>query len=91
MLLVSMLVLLERDPVLMCDEVLLTPPEAPPLNRRFTSSSSVPAQQQLTIRPTDSSYLKSPLHVQCTEIQSLRVLTAGGGRGTLKPGSDLTL
>lgn len=46
MLLVSTLVLLEGDPLLMCDEVVPTLLEAPPLNRRFTSSSSVPAQHQ---------------------------------------------
>lgn len=91
MLLVSMLVLVERAPVLMCDEVGLALLEAPPLSRRFTSSSSVPAQHQLTIRQTDWSQLKSPLHIHCTDAQSLCVLTAGCGWGTLKPGSDLTL
>lgn len=91
MLLVSMLVLVEKDAVLMCGEVVLPLLEAPPLNRRFTSSSSVPVQHQLAIRQTDLSQLKLPLHIHCTDIQSLCVLTAGGGWGALKPGSDLTL
>lgn len=35
--------------------------------------------------------LNHPFHVNSTNIHSLWVLTAGGGRSTLKPGSDLTL